>query len=223
LSGHAEPVSALEAGPNGWIQQVNFVVFGLVLLVFAVGLNRAIPSARLRTPCLRGPPATCHSPGGDVSMFRRHGGTAARVESPVDLTRAGPVREHIELQYLVVEMCCPTGDRYAARANSNRPSRKGAQRAGRGPIQQLWCHTPHIRRRVVSYTPVAIATTSSPAPTSPRATMSGVARDGAGTPAAAGGVAAAGVGVVWSERIGGPDASVSVGVGCSTSAPGSGG
>jgi hypothetical protein len=24
----AETVSALEAGPNGWIQQLNFVVFG---------------------------------------------------------------------------------------------------------------------------------------------------------------------------------------------------
>ena len=45
----AEPVSALEAGPNGWIQQVNFVVFGLLLLVFAVGLNRAIASPRLPT------------------------------------------------------------------------------------------------------------------------------------------------------------------------------
>ena len=45
----AEPVSALEAGPNGWIQQVNFVVFGVSLLVFAVGLNRAIASPRLRT------------------------------------------------------------------------------------------------------------------------------------------------------------------------------
>ncbi|MGH3675492.1 MAG: DUF998 domain-containing protein [Mycobacterium sp.] len=44
----AEPVSALEAGPNGWIQQVNFVAFGLALLVFAVGLNRAIATARLR-------------------------------------------------------------------------------------------------------------------------------------------------------------------------------
>jgi hypothetical membrane protein len=45
----SEPVSALEAGPNGWIQQVNFVVFGLSMLVYAVGLNRAIATARLRT------------------------------------------------------------------------------------------------------------------------------------------------------------------------------
>jgi hypothetical membrane protein len=38
----SEPVSALEAGPNGWVQQVNFVVFGLLLLTFAVGLHRAV-------------------------------------------------------------------------------------------------------------------------------------------------------------------------------------
>ena len=38
----AEPVSALEAGPNGWIQQVNFVVFGLLTITFAVGLHRGM-------------------------------------------------------------------------------------------------------------------------------------------------------------------------------------
>lgn len=36
----AEPVSALEAGPNGWVQRVNFVVLGLLTLVHAVGLHR---------------------------------------------------------------------------------------------------------------------------------------------------------------------------------------
>lgn len=36
----SETVSALEAGPNGWIQQVNFVVFGILTLAFAVGLHR---------------------------------------------------------------------------------------------------------------------------------------------------------------------------------------
>ena len=35
----AEPVSALEAGPSGWIQQLNFVVFGLLTAGFAVGLQ----------------------------------------------------------------------------------------------------------------------------------------------------------------------------------------
>ena len=52
----AEPVSALEAGPNGWIQQVNFVVFGLMMIAFAVGLNRGVAPTRAGTlgPALLG-------------------------------------------------------------------------------------------------------------------------------------------------------------------------
>jgi hypothetical membrane protein len=42
----AEPVSALEAGPNGWIQQLNFVVFGLLTIAFAVGLHRGLRPTR---------------------------------------------------------------------------------------------------------------------------------------------------------------------------------
>ena len=42
----AEPVSALEAGPNGWVQQVNFVVFGVLMLTFAVGLDRGLAPSR---------------------------------------------------------------------------------------------------------------------------------------------------------------------------------
>jgi hypothetical membrane protein len=42
----AEPVSALEAGPNGWVQQVNFVVFGLLTIAFAVGLHRGLRPSR---------------------------------------------------------------------------------------------------------------------------------------------------------------------------------
>ncbi|TCM47799.1 DUF998 domain-containing protein [Kribbella sp. VKM Ac-2568] len=42
----AEPVSALEAGPNGWIQQVNFVVFGVLTIVFALGLHRGLRPSR---------------------------------------------------------------------------------------------------------------------------------------------------------------------------------
>jgi hypothetical membrane protein len=38
----AETVSALEAGPNGWVQQVNFVVFGVLTGLFALGLHRGI-------------------------------------------------------------------------------------------------------------------------------------------------------------------------------------
>jgi hypothetical membrane protein len=42
----AEPVSALEAGPNGWLQQLNFVVFGLLTIAFAIGLHRGLRSSR---------------------------------------------------------------------------------------------------------------------------------------------------------------------------------
>jgi hypothetical membrane protein len=43
----AEPVSALEAGPNGWLQQVNFVVFGLLTIAFAVGLHLGLRRTKL--------------------------------------------------------------------------------------------------------------------------------------------------------------------------------
>ena len=33
-----EPVSALAAGPNGWIQSVNFAVFGVLTIAFAAGV-----------------------------------------------------------------------------------------------------------------------------------------------------------------------------------------
>jgi hypothetical membrane protein len=42
----AEPVSALEAGPGGWVQQVNFVGFGLLAITFAVGLHRGMRPTR---------------------------------------------------------------------------------------------------------------------------------------------------------------------------------
>ena len=35
----AEVISALEAGPGGWVQQVNFVVFGLLTIAFVVALH----------------------------------------------------------------------------------------------------------------------------------------------------------------------------------------
>ena len=42
----AEVVSALEAGPWGWVQQVNFVVFGLLTIAFAVGLHLGLRPTR---------------------------------------------------------------------------------------------------------------------------------------------------------------------------------
>ena len=41
-----EPISALAAGPNGWIQSVNFVVFGALTMVFAVGLHQVTRSSK---------------------------------------------------------------------------------------------------------------------------------------------------------------------------------
>jgi hypothetical membrane protein len=42
----AETISALEAGPGGWIQQLNFVVFGLLTMAYAVALHRGLPPSR---------------------------------------------------------------------------------------------------------------------------------------------------------------------------------
>ena len=42
----AEPVSALEAGPNGWVQQVSFVVLGALTMAFAWGLHRGMAPTR---------------------------------------------------------------------------------------------------------------------------------------------------------------------------------
>lgn len=41
-----EPVSALAAGPNGWIQSVNFAVFGFLTIAFGVGLYRVTRSSK---------------------------------------------------------------------------------------------------------------------------------------------------------------------------------
>ncbi|MGB8382617.1 MAG: DUF998 domain-containing protein, partial [Dermatophilaceae bacterium] len=41
-----EPVSALAAGPNGWIQSVNFAVFGVLTIVFAVGLYQVTRASK---------------------------------------------------------------------------------------------------------------------------------------------------------------------------------
>src|SRR5712691_8632542 len=41
----AQQISDLTAGPSGWVQQVNFVVFGLLLIAFAVGLQQGVRKA----------------------------------------------------------------------------------------------------------------------------------------------------------------------------------
>ncbi len=40
------PISALAAEPSGWVQDVNFVVIGLLLIAYAVGLHLGVRPAR---------------------------------------------------------------------------------------------------------------------------------------------------------------------------------
>lgn len=42
----AMPISALAAAPSGWVQDLNFVVFGLLMIAFAVGLHLGVRPAR---------------------------------------------------------------------------------------------------------------------------------------------------------------------------------
>jgi hypothetical membrane protein len=42
----SEPISALAAGAHGWVQQLNFVAFGVLTLLFAVGLHAGIRPTR---------------------------------------------------------------------------------------------------------------------------------------------------------------------------------
>ena len=42
----SEPVSALEAGPNGCVQQVSLVAFGLLTIGYAVGLHVSVRPTR---------------------------------------------------------------------------------------------------------------------------------------------------------------------------------
>ena len=48
----AQEVSDLTAGPLGWVQQVNFLVFGLLMITFGVGLSQGIRKA---SPWMVGP------------------------------------------------------------------------------------------------------------------------------------------------------------------------
>lgn len=42
----SDPVSALAAGPHGWVQNVNFFVFGPLMVAYAVALHLGLRSAR---------------------------------------------------------------------------------------------------------------------------------------------------------------------------------
>ena len=43
----AEPVSALEGGDSGWVQQATFVTLGICMILYTLGLRAALPPTRL--------------------------------------------------------------------------------------------------------------------------------------------------------------------------------
>jgi hypothetical membrane protein len=78
----AEQVSNLTAGPYGWAQQVNFIVFGLLLLAFAAGLHRGMWPTRggVTGPALLG----CNGVGLVLAgLFPLREGAAGRVYDPI--------------------------------------------------------------------------------------------------------------------------------------------
>ena len=42
----ADPIARLAAGPNGWVQHVNFIVLGVLMIAFAIGLHQGVRPAR---------------------------------------------------------------------------------------------------------------------------------------------------------------------------------
>jgi len=42
----SDPISALAAGPSGWVQDLNFLLFGLLMIAFALGLHLGVRSTR---------------------------------------------------------------------------------------------------------------------------------------------------------------------------------
>ena len=42
----SHPVSALAAGPSGWLQNVNFLLFGLLMIAYAIGLHLGVRPTR---------------------------------------------------------------------------------------------------------------------------------------------------------------------------------
>lgn len=65
-----QPISALSLGPGGWAQQVNFVVFGVLLAVSSVGWYRFLPPGRgvIWFPVLQGISGLCLIGAGVFSM-----------------------------------------------------------------------------------------------------------------------------------------------------------
>lgn len=46
----AQPVAALETGPRGWVQDVNFIVLGSLMIALALGLHLGVRPTRWARP-----------------------------------------------------------------------------------------------------------------------------------------------------------------------------
>jgi hypothetical membrane protein len=42
----SDPISALAAGPSGWVQDMNFLLFGCFMMAYAIGLHRGVRPTR---------------------------------------------------------------------------------------------------------------------------------------------------------------------------------
>jgi hypothetical protein len=65
-----QPISSLSLGPGGWVQQVNFVVFGILMLLSAVGWYRLLLPRRdvLWFPLFQGISGLCLMGAGVFSL-----------------------------------------------------------------------------------------------------------------------------------------------------------
>ncbi len=78
----AQEVSDLTAGPYGWVQQVNFIVFGILLIAFGVGLYRG---ARKASPWMVGPALVVWN-GGELivaGLFPRSENATGHIYDPL--------------------------------------------------------------------------------------------------------------------------------------------
>src|SRR5437660_1025758 len=65
-----QPISALSLGPGGWVQQVNFIVFGILLVLSAAGWYRLLTPGRATIwfPLIQGMNGLCLIGAGVFSM-----------------------------------------------------------------------------------------------------------------------------------------------------------
>jgi hypothetical protein len=65
-----QPISALSLGPGGWVQQINFVVFGLLLVLSAIGWYQTVMPGRgaIWFPVFQGLAGFCLIGAGVFSM-----------------------------------------------------------------------------------------------------------------------------------------------------------